>query len=233
MPTSSLLTWKCAPRSSRMAARTENTMAVVRSAMQLAMKRRLRWLAEGARFPAGTIGVLTSPPFRVASLPVRRRSYRILLQIDDRAGYALALVAGEIKRGESHVPGKQQAAERPGADRFCRPLFAFALFHFQAMLVRGHGPTGIELVDADAVAVQIARRVLGEGHKRAFGRGIRHQLSLSDVGIDGADVDDGPASPFLHASDGLPHAEKSAAHVRGENLIPGSGACVFDVSARA
>src|SRR5690349_18107804 len=43
-------------------------------------------------------------PLRLGSLPVRRRSNRILLQIYDRAGYALALVAGEVKRGECHVP---------------------------------------------------------------------------------------------------------------------------------
>ena len=83
-----------------MAARIEKTMAVVISAIQLAMKSHFRWLGDKLRVAEGSVGVLTKLfclSFR-ATLPVWRSSHGVLLQVDDGAGYTLAFVTGKVER---------------------------------------------------------------------------------------------------------------------------------------
>src|SRR5437870_10306065 len=76
------------------------------SAMQLATNKRLRWPADNVTFSGGNACELTKfllPLVANRSLPVRRSSNGVLLQIDDGPGYTLALVTSEIKRSEEHT----------------------------------------------------------------------------------------------------------------------------------
>src|SRR2546430_699329 len=120
------------------------------SAMQLATNKRLRWPADNVTFSGGNACELTKfllPLVANRSLPVRRSSNGVLLQIDDGPGYTLALVTSEIKGCQGNISRNEQTAERASAYGLFDPPFALSLFNFHAPLVGGHGPTGIELVD--------------------------------------------------------------------------------------
>src|SRR5207237_232421 len=91
----------------------------------------------------------------------------------------------------------------------CLPACGFtpAFLDFHPVLVRSKRPPGIDLVHADAKLAEVARGVLRERHQRALGCGISHQLRLSDIRIDGSDVDDGSASLLFHVSNRFTHTE--------------------------
>src|SRR2546429_6813019 len=85
------------------------------SAMQLATNKRLRWPADNVTFSGGNACELTKfllPLVANRSLPVRRSSNGVLLQIDDGPGYTLALVTSEIKGCQGNISRNEQTAER-------------------------------------------------------------------------------------------------------------------------
>src|SRR5437764_1739809 len=76
------------------------------SAMQLVTNKRLRWPADNVTFSGGNACELTKfllPLVANRSLPVRRSSNGVLLQIDDGPGYTLALVTSEIDRKSTRL----------------------------------------------------------------------------------------------------------------------------------
>src|SRR5262245_47033189 len=159
--------------------------------------------------------------FQTPFSEVRRRSDRVLLQIQDRSGNALTLIAGKIESSERDVSRDQQPAERPGPCRFFEPIVTFALFLcLNAVLVWSIRPTDVELVDSNPVAVEIAGVVLRQGHERALCSRVSHQLRFTDVGIDRTDIDDCSSALSLHVFYRLLHADEGAAHIGCEEAIP-------------
>ena len=100
-------------------------------------------------------------------VPVGQRAGRVLLEIEHAAGDALALVGREVRGGVGDVVRREQAAERPRRDRLLEPVLALALLlALDALLPFGQRPADVDLVDADAVAVEQRRGVPRQRHQR-------------------------------------------------------------------
>src|ERR1051325_10900998 len=97
-------------------------------------------------------------------LPVRGRANRVLLNIKHRTCDALTFIARKIKRRERYIARKQQPPKRSSSHRFFYPLFTFAFVVFIAMFGRRKRPPSINLIHANAIAVEVTRAILRQRH---------------------------------------------------------------------
>src|SRR5258708_20967 len=86
---------------------------------------------------------------------ILQRARRVLLEVEDASGDALAGARREVLGRVRDIVRRQQPAERPRGDRLLDPLVAFAvLFALHSPLAFGERPTDVDLVDTNPVAVQ-------------------------------------------------------------------------------
>src|SRR5262249_9904678 len=79
----------------------------------------------------------TFPKWCSLSSPVRRRSDRILFQIEHGACDQFAFVAGEVERGQRNVARRKQPPPGTGLDRLFQPVFSAAFFYSLDVMLIG------------------------------------------------------------------------------------------------